>query len=246
MSNAAANRQATEEEIQELQLALGGNLNQFTSLECRCVCFERLASGLCLLVFGICLHVLGKQSDWIRYAARGSDMIIAALLLYICTRVLRSSLLSGLTWSRIKQKLAEQFWRRAHFEEYLQENWLGSEIGLGRTEETWVNMDSHSEVMDNAARELHTESSKMAKEDGSLRRGYSIVISRKSWFEVVCTQGFDPLILQISPCLQVDIGACFCAVGLVSLFGFHKFSRVKKTSCMLSITIPCLMSIFVR
>ena len=34
---------------------------------------------------------------------------------------------------------------------------------------------------------------------------------QKSWFEVVCTQGFDPLILQISPCLQVDIGVCFCA-----------------------------------
>ena len=78
-------------------------------------------------------------------------MLIAVLLLYIGTRILRSSLLPSLTWSRIKQKLAEQFWRRACFEKHLQEKWLGSEIGLGRTEETWVNMDSHSQVMDNAA-----------------------------------------------------------------------------------------------
>ena len=54
-------------------------------------------------------------------------------------------------------------------------------------------------------------SCKMAKEDGSLRRGYSIVISRKSWFEVVFTQDFDPHFLQISPGLQVEIGVSVCA-----------------------------------
>ena len=96
-------------------------------------------------------------------------MLIAALLLYIGTRNLRSSLLPSLTWSRIKQKLSEQFWPRARLEAYLQEKLVSSGMGLGRTQETWVSIDSHSQVMDNAARELQPESSKMAKEDGSLR-----------------------------------------------------------------------------
>ena len=85
-----------------------------------------------------------------------------------------------------------------------------SQVGL-TMEESFVSLDLHAGAVDSASHESQLEGCKMAMEDGSLGRGYSIVISRKSWCEVVCAQDFDSHFLQVSPGLQVETGVSVCA-----------------------------------
>ena len=82
VSNAAATRQATPEEVQELQLAFGGDVNSLSLFEYRCVCFERFFCALLLSSVDICFHVSGIQTVWLRYVVIFIDIVVAV---FSCT-----------------------------------------------------------------------------------------------------------------------------------------------------------------
>ena len=83
VSNAAANRQATPEEIRELQLAFGGDVNALSLFEYRCVCFERLFCAVLCFSADICLHVAGLREVWLRCVVACVDIGVALLVEYL-------------------------------------------------------------------------------------------------------------------------------------------------------------------
>ena len=83
VSNAAANRQATPEEVRELQLAFGGDVNALSLFEYRCVCFERLFCAVLCFSADICLHLAGLREVWLRCVVACVDIGVALLVVYL-------------------------------------------------------------------------------------------------------------------------------------------------------------------
>ena len=119
VSNAAANRQATLEEVQELQLAFGGDVNSLSLFEYRCVCFECIFCALFLLSFDVCFHVSGLQNVWLRYVVIFIDILVAVF--FVCLATLSSFFwsCSGPLCSRYIHTFGQLFRRRVHSQDGL-------------------------------------------------------------------------------------------------------------------------------
>ena len=203
VSNAAANRQATPEEVQELQLAFGGDVNSLSLFEYRCVCFERLFCAVLCLSADICLHVSGIQTVWLRRVVIFIDIVVASFVVYLAIASISFLSFSGSVCSRYVHTFDQLFRRRVHSQDGLQHPVLPEPVASAE-----LSVSVCNEVMN--ASQLGGRTLSM---DGSLLgRSYSIVTPRKGWYEVGAMLPFDPVILQKSPLLSVNIGVCFCAV----------------------------------
>ena len=204
VSNAAANRPATPEEVQEIRSAFGKDANSLSLFEYRCVCFERLLClGVCVFA-DFCLHMIGFPTLLMRVVLVCVDMLTFLFVLYCAFASMCTVSLGGATCCACMHTFNALLRRRQRSEQALHDPAVSEAI---------VHPDMtvcvHTEVI------LAVQLSSCADSvDGrALGGSYSIVLPRGKWYEVGAMRPFQRELLQKSPCLSVDIGVCFCTVS---------------------------------
>jgi hypothetical protein len=210
VSNLAANRLATEKEVQELRFALGLDPSE-NPTEQRCVLLERLLATSVLLALAVLLR---------RWQARNASIMCCMLGLACLARVAfayRMQLNNTLLSSEGIWRRACLFWRypmccgRFHSEEAgarlldLQQDATDDATELV---ESRVDVPLPAQVPQPAAvSEEHVQTidhQRASAMSHQCCRRYSIVVARSSWFEVLMQKEMDeevPLELQdIAPC----------------------------------------------
>ena len=203
VSNAAANRPATPEEVQEIQLAFGEDVNSLSLFEYRCVCFERLLCSVLCLSADLCLHVIGLRAVWMRHVVICVDILTAIFVLYLAIASTSILFFSGSTCSSCMHTFNQLFRRRLRSVDGLHYPVLPEAIVT-----PGLSVSVSNEVLHAA----QWRSRALSVDGSGLGGSYSIVIPRGRWYEVGAMIPFEPGILQQSPCLPVNIGVCFCTV----------------------------------
>ena len=204
VSNAAANRPATPEEVQEIRSAFGKDANSLSLFEYRCVCFERLLClGVCVFA-DFCLHMIGFPTLLMRVVLVCVDMLTFLFVLYCAFASTCTVSLGGATCCACMHTLNALLRRRQRSEQALHDPAVS---------ETIVHPDVTVCVHTEVSPAVQLSSCADSVDGRSLGGSYSIVIPRGKWYEVGAMRPFQPEILQQSPRLSVNIGVCFCTIS---------------------------------
>ena len=204
VSNAAANRPATPEEVQEIQLAFGEDANSLSLFEYRCVCFERLLCIVFCLLADFCLHIIGFRTLWMRVVLVCVDILTSLFVLYCAFACTCTVFFAGATCSACMHTLNPLFRRRLRSEQAIHYPALPMAI---------VHPDMSVCVPSEVIHAAQLSSRALSVDGSALGGSYSIVIPRGKWYEVGAMIPFQPELLQQSPRLSVSIGVCFCTIS---------------------------------
>ena len=204
VSNAAANRPATPEEVQEIRSAFGKDANSLSLFEYRCVCFERLLClGVCVFA-DFCLHMIGFPTLLMRVVLVCVDMLTFLFVLYCAFASMCTVSLGGASCCACMHTFNALLRRRQRSEQTLHDPAVSEAIVHPD-----VTVCVHTEV----SHAVQLSSCADSVDGRALGGSYSIVIPRGKWYEVGAMRPFQRKLLQKSPCLSVDIGVCFCTIS---------------------------------